>query len=63
MLPQPIKIGPDGRCTCDGSFTCPLGRVGMELRCTETELRSRGFRVVNVDESPPPDSKGEDNPF
>jgi hypothetical protein len=28
----------DGRCDCDCGTLCPLGRTGMELRCTAAEL-------------------------
>lgn len=40
----PIIIGPDGRCTCSCGDKCPLGRRGMELRCTEGELEAEAER-------------------
>lgn len=44
-VPDKIMIGSDGRCTCDCSQTCPLGRIGMEYRCTAEELLEAGFKI------------------
>lgn len=42
---DPVKIGKDGLCKCDCGTTCPLGRMGMEMRCTATELEIRGIEI------------------
>ncbi len=28
----------DGRCTCTCASTCPLGKTGMQTRCTKEEI-------------------------
>lgn len=43
---DPIEIREDGSCDCDCGRPCPLGRVGMELRCTESELILANIPVV-----------------
>lgn len=45
---EPIKIGKDGRCQCHCGMTCPLGRSGMELRCTRDELQSAGIPTTET---------------
>jgi len=44
-----ITIGKDGRCECDCSIMCPLGKTGMAARCTVDELR----RNLHSAEAPP----------
>jgi len=44
--PDAIKIGKDGLCLCSCGDPCPLGRRGSELRCTEEELKSAGFKTI-----------------
>lgn len=47
-----VEIGQDGRCLCTCATVCPLGRAGMELRCTEADLRSKGILVTKATERP-----------
>lgn len=42
----PIEIGKDGRCMCRQGEVCPLGRVGMQERCTKADLIAGGIEVV-----------------
>lgn len=42
-----VYIGNDGRCQCDCGTKCPLGRAGMETRCTKEELEAAGIRTKN----------------
>ena len=43
---KPREIGTDGRCTCSCADQCPLGRSGMALRCTESELRAAAIPIA-----------------
>lgn len=42
-----IYVGDDDLCQCDCSSACPLGRMGMEERCTKEELEAAGIRTKN----------------
>lgn len=42
-----VPIGGDGRCTCRGCDTCPLGRRGSEVRCTVADLAAAGHNWHN----------------
>lgn len=44
-MSDPIPIAPDGRCTCRCGDPCPLGRLGMDYRCTREELEACGAAV------------------
>lgn len=44
-----------GRCLCTCGTMCPLGRMGMAIRCTKEELEKAGVLVVDLD------SKNEDH--
>lgn len=44
--PIVIPLGKDGRCTCDCGTPCPLGRMGMEYRCTQVEIERAGYYCV-----------------
>jgi hypothetical protein len=48
-LTKVVEIGLDGMCKCSGGDTCPLGKMGMESRCTERWLVSRGIQVTHPD--------------
>lgn len=37
---KPIPIAPNGLCEC-GNTECPLGKVGMQNRCTERQLQDK----------------------
>jgi len=40
---DPVEIGKDGRCTCHAGSVCPLGKAGMQFRCTREELEGAGI--------------------
>lgn len=40
-----IKIGKDGRCQCSCGDICPLGKTGMEYRCSKYELEAAGYKT------------------
>ncbi len=40
---HPITIGSDGLCSCSCADNCPLGKMGMEVRCTVQELTAAGI--------------------
>lgn len=42
-----IYVGDDDLCQCDCGSACPLGRMGMEERCTKEELEAAGIRTKN----------------
>lgn len=42
-----VRIGTDGRCLCKQSDKCPLGRSGMQLRCTKEELEAAGIQCIS----------------
>lgn len=44
-----VKIGVDGMCKCSCADTCPLGKTGMQSRCTVKELKARGIEVSHPD--------------
>jgi hypothetical protein len=37
-----VNVGPDGLCECSCGDPCPLGKSGMETRCTRAELEKAG---------------------
>ncbi len=41
-LEEPVAIGSDGMCRCNGATRCPLGKTGSALRCTESQLIESG---------------------
>ncbi len=41
----PVEIGKDGRCMCGQGDKCPLGRGGMQLKCTKAELEAAGIPI------------------
>ena len=50
MTEESIEIAKDGRCTCHCGMTCPLGRQGMQIRCTREELESQGIPTYYSEE-------------
>jgi len=47
-----VKLLPDDSCACSVADKCPLGRRGMELRCTKMELENNGvatFKPTTTD--------------
>ena len=45
---QIIPIGTDGRCKCSCGDVCPLGRMGMEVCCTQEELEKDGIKTIKL---------------
>lgn len=45
MQPRSILIKTDGRCGCTCGDVCPLGRMGMQLRCTADDLLLCGVPI------------------
>lgn len=43
-----IPIATDGRCKCNCGTKCPLGRTGMEYRCTAEELTAAGVKIKQL---------------
>lgn len=41
-----IEIGIDGMCKCDCGTECPLGKMGMEVKCKQTELDTAGVKYT-----------------
>jgi hypothetical protein len=46
-----VEVGPDDRCRCDCGDECPLGKCGVEERCTAAELINANVPVVRSDTS------------
>lgn len=44
--PQEVRIGKGGLCRCSCGNPCPLGKTGMETRCTPSELIGRSDVTV-----------------
>lgn len=44
-----MKFGTDDRCECNCATPCPLGKKGIEMRCTRSEIenfeKSKGVSV------------------
>lgn len=50
-----IEFGEDGLCKCNCGTKCPIGKMGMDIRCTPEEIRdklnpphTRAYRAVPV---------------
>lgn len=52
MEDRVVIIGSDGRCTCSCADPCPLGKAGMQYRCTKEELEARGVKTLLEGEKP-----------
>jgi hypothetical protein len=45
-----VKLGKSGeRCVCNVGTECPLGKLGMEERCSKQELEAAGHFVTCED--------------
>lgn len=49
-----IVLGEDGKCTCSCTDICPLGRLGMQHRCSKEELSAAGVATVETGVVLPP---------
>jgi hypothetical protein len=52
MEDRVVIIGDDGRCMCSCADPCPLGKAGMQYRCTKEELEARGVKTVMEEKKP-----------
>lgn len=44
-----VEVGKGGLCKCDCGMVCPLGKTGMEVRCSERELQKAGVSTIRVE--------------
>ena len=47
-LKKPVPVYLDGRCGCSCADPCPLGKRGVQERCTQKELKAAGVAVITA---------------
>lgn len=48
-LTKMVEVGADRMCKCSAVDNCPLGKCGMQSRCTAQELTVKGIEVQQTE--------------